>query len=223
MRRTAAIVVVAAGLSLAGCGGDDDNDAVNIPGVVTARLEPAETCPGADSAEDPADDSTGPFSDLRRLELRVTRAGVCVRWTTEAQAVVGTTLYVELRGPFLKTASGALVSHNWGFEVELSEDGAEATYGLAELGSDAPNVLDARVGQSGTTVSTFVPRSELDRAPANMPDRPPFPDGALIVGARVADDAWPDDPESKAAYVGGELCGPPCPEAERLYRMPQPG
>jgi len=230
MRCKAMLGALGTGLLLTGCG--EDNDGGNVPVSVTAQLEPAQSCEGAGSAEDPAGDSTsGPFRDLRRLDLRVTQAGVCVRWTTDAQAVVGTRFFLDIRGPFEKTPGGAVVSHGYGFYVDLTKEGAEVTFGLADPVADTPNVLDARVGQSGETVSAFVPRRELDRPPANMPDRPPFPDGdEFIIEARVLQagpediaDSWPDDPSSQAAYVNGHICGPPCSEPERLFRIPQPG
>jgi hypothetical protein len=89
---------------------------------------------------------------------------------------------------------------------------------LADAVNDTPNVLDARVGQSGETISAFVPRSELDRPPANTPERPPFPYDTLMVEARVSEelggiaDSWPDEPGSQASYVDGQLCPPPCPQ-----------
>lgn len=230
MRSGAATAVVAAGLVLAGCGNDDDNDGIDVPGAVIAGLESADSCRGADSADDPAGDSTAPFRDLRRVELRITQAGVCVRWTTDAQALVGTTFSLGMHGPFQKTPGGAVVSHGYSFDVELTKDGAEVTSGLADPVDNTPNVLDAQVGQSGHTVSTFVPRKELDRPPGNVPDRPPFPGDPIIVEVRVLEgvderiaDAWPDDPESQAAYVDGKICGPPCSEPAGLFQIPQPG
>jgi hypothetical protein len=232
MRSRGVLGALVAGLLLTGCGdsGDDGGqDGVDIPFAPIAKLEDAETCVGASSAEDPRGDSDSPVRDLVRLELRSTRAGLCVRWTTDAQALVGTKLFLGARGPSQKTPAGSVVSYGYGFFVELTPDGAEVTFGLADPVNDTPNVLDARVGQSGRTVSAFVPRRELDRPPANMPDRPPFPYEEFIVESRVLDatediaDSWPDDPESQAAYVAGKLCGPPCTEAPRLFEIPKPG
>ena len=207
--------------------GDSSGDGVGLPLQPTAELEPAEPCPGASTAEDEAGDSTQPSWDLRRLELSATDAGLCVRWTTDGPAFVGTTFFLGAHGPWQQTPSGGSVSHGYGFNVELVEEGAEVTFGLADVVNDTPNVLSGRVGQSGNTVSTFVPRSELDRSPANMPDRPPFPYDAFIVEARVLDategiaDSWPQEPSRQAGYVDGEFCGPPCSESS-LFGVPQP-
>jgi hypothetical protein len=228
MRRNALLGTLTTGLLLAACGGEDD-DGVDIPLAQTAGLEPAEVCQGASSSEDPAGDSTGPTRDLVRFEMHASQEGVCVRWTTDTQALVGTKLVLVIHGPWQTTASGGSVSHGYGFDVALTEDGAEVSYGLGDLASNTPNVLDARVGQTGDTVSAFVPRSELDRPPANMPDRPPFPyDGTLTVEARVSDavtedivDSWPDDPGTEAAYVNGQLCPPPCMDPA-VTTPPQP-
>jgi hypothetical protein len=66
----------------------------------------------------------------------------------------------------------------------------------------------------------FVARAELDRPPANMPDRLRFPYRAFGFEARVLSapdsngnrrvDFWPQERAGSAAYINGRLCPPPC-------------
>jgi hypothetical protein len=111
--------------------------------------------------------------------------------------------------------------HGHGFSVELRRDGGRVTYGLDRLGSDESRVLRARVRGSGRVVSVFVPRAELDRPPANVPDRPPFPyrgfsfEARVITppdrnGAQVADFLPDEDVSGDHALIDGRLCPAPC-------------
>ena len=147
-----------------------------------AGMRPAETCPGAIHVTDAKNDTRswtlppppGPTviprsADLLRVELRATSAGVCVRWTTAAPAPTGTTFEFTARGPWIREASGAQVSHGYGFYLDLTKNGARATFGLARVGSAAPHVLRVRAGQTGSVVSTFL-RKEWFTPPANQRD-----------------------------------------------------
>jgi hypothetical protein len=199
----------------------------------TAGRRPAERCAGAISVADAKNDTrswtqpaplgravTPPSADLRRFELRATAAGVCVRWTTAAPAPPGTDLVFIARGPYVREPGGAKVAHGYGLDLELRRNGARATYGLDRLGSDAPRVLRVRVGHTGSVVSVFIRKTELDRPPANVPDRPPFPYRAFSFEARILSapdsggnrrvDFWPQERAGTAAYIDGRLCAVPC-------------
>jgi hypothetical protein len=112
------------------------------------------------------------------------------------------------------------VAYAYGYKVELREHGGVATYGLDRLGSNQPRVLGALVTWAGNVASVFVARSELDRPPANMLDRPPFPYRKFGFQARVitpADrdglesiDFAPNERAGDAGYVDGRLCTAPC-------------
>jgi hypothetical protein len=196
---------------------------------------PAEHCAGAITVTDAKNDTRSwtlpappgravipPSADLRRFELRATASGVCVRWTTAAPAPPGTVLVFSAHGPPIQQPGGATVSHGYGFELELRKNGARATFGLDRLDSSAPRVLRVRVGRTGSFVSAFVRKTELDRPPANMTDRPPFPYRAFSFEARVLSvpdargnrraDFWPQERVrvALAAYINGRLCAPPC-------------
>jgi hypothetical protein len=193
---------------------------------------PAERCAGAISVADAKNDTRiwmqptppgraviPPSADLRRFELRATAAGVCVRWTTAAPAPPGTDLVFVAHGPYIREPGGAQVAHAYGFDLELRRNGARATFGLDRLGNDAPRVLRVRVGRTGSVVSVFIRKTELDRPPANMPDRPPFPYRAFSFEARVISapdsggrrvDFWPQERAGTAAYIDGRLCAAPC-------------
>jgi hypothetical protein len=67
----------------------------------------------------------------------------------------------------------------------------------------------------------FVPRAELDRAPANMPSRPPFPyrgfgfEARVITppdanGAQVGDDLPDPSVGGDYGWIDGRLCRAPC-------------
>lgn len=203
------------------------------PRGATSSWRPAERCAGAIAVADARNDTRSwtvpappgsavvPSSaDLRRFELRATAAGVCVRWTTGARAPAGTALVFTAHGPYIRHPGGGAVAHGYGLELELREKGARATFGLDRLGSRAPRVLRVRVGRTGSVVSVFVPRAELDRPPANVPDRPPFPYRAFTFGARVLSprdaagnrrvDFWPQERSGSAASIDGRLCAVPC-------------
>jgi hypothetical protein len=187
-------------------------------------LAPAEQCRGGIRVGDPAGDSTGrtypggrevsssPAADLRRFELRADVKGVCARWTTGAPAKAGATFTLVAHGPFGRSPGGAGIAFGHGFEVELGKDDARVTYGR--------QVLRGRVGQSGRVVSVVLPRAELDRPPANAPDRPAFPYRTFTFEARVAlsgerspaqgEDLWPQGRSGPAAYINGRLCAAPC-------------
>lgn len=170
--------------------------------------------------EPPGRPPTSPSADLVGFEIRAGRDGVCARWTTAAPAPSGTELELVAHGPPQGSPSGGYESHGHGFNAKLTSDGARVTYGLDRLSSRAPRRLWAHVSRAGRTVSVFVPRRELDRPPANMPDRPPFPYGAFAFEARVISppdtrggrdaDFWPQEGDGRAGFVGGNLCAPPC-------------
>jgi hypothetical protein len=161
-----------------------------------------------------------PSGDLRRFDLRSTRAGVCARFTVAGAFRVGTELDLVAHAPWKRFANGAAVAYAYGYKVELRERGGVATYGLDRLGSDRPRVLRALVTWAGNVASVFVARSELDRPPANMPDRPPFPYRKFGFQARVITPAGRDGSQSidfapnertgDAGYVDGRLCTAPC-------------
>jgi hypothetical protein len=199
----------------------------------TAGWRPAERCAGTITVADAKNDTRSwtvpppagravirPSADLRRFDLRATAAGVCVRWTTAAPAPPGTELVFVAHGPYAREPGGAQVAHGYGFDLELRKNGARATFGLDRLGSRAPRVLRVRVGRTGSVVSVFVRKTELDRPPANMPDRPRFPYRAFSFEARVLSapdsrgnrraDYWPQEGSGTAAYIKGRLCAVPC-------------
>jgi hypothetical protein len=131
-------------------------------------------------------------------------------------------LIFSAHGPLIRQPGGSIVSHGYGFELELRKNGARATFGLDRLDSRAPRVLRVRVGRTGSVVSAFVQKAELDRPPANMPDRPPFPYRTFSFVAQVLSvpdargnrraDFWPQERVqlALAAYINGRLCAPPC-------------
>jgi hypothetical protein len=199
----------------------------------TAGWRPAERCAGAITVADAKNDTRSwttpappgravipPSADLRRFDLRATAAGVCVRWRTAAPAPPGTELVLVAHSPYVREPGGALVAYAYGFDLELRKNGARATFGLDRLGSNAPRVLRVRVGGTGSVVSAFIRKSELDRPPANMPDRPRFPYRAFSFEARVLSapdshgnrraDFWPQEGSGSAAYIDGRLCAVPC-------------
>jgi hypothetical protein len=217
-------IAAAATVTLAACGGAPE-----------AGWRAAEPCGGAITVLDAENDTRSwtvpappgravvpPAADLRRLSLGATAAGVCVRWTTAAPAPPGTTMEFIARGPFVRDSGGGGSASAYGIELELRENSARATFGLDRLGSHEPRELRVRVGHTGSVVSVFVPRSELDRPPANMRHRPPFPYRAFTFEARVlsppdADDHrrvdfWPQERSGPAVYIEGRLCAAPCPD-----------
>jgi hypothetical protein len=201
--------------------------------ATVAGWHPAERCAGAISVADAKNDTRSwtlptppgravipPSADLRRFDLRATSTGVCVRWATAAPAPTGTVLVFSAHSPFVRQPGGGSVAYGYGFELELRKSNARATFGLDRVGSSVPRVLRARVGRTGTVVSVFVRKAELDRPPANMPDRPRFPYHAFSFEARVLSapdssgnrrvDFWPQERTGAAAYIKGRLCAPPC-------------
>jgi hypothetical protein len=200
--------------------------------VGTAKgLAPAERCAGAFAVADPGHDgrswvvpprlpeSNPRYGDLRKLELRATAAGVCVRWTTAAPAPPGATFVFGAGGPFVSEGK-ARVAAGYGFDLQLRRSGAVATYGLDRLNSNARRILHVRAGQTGSVVSAFVPIAELNRPPANQPNRPPFPYRTFTFEARVLTapdrrgnmrvDFWPQEShiQTVAADIKGRLCFP---------------
>ena len=74
-------------------------------------------------------------------------------------------------------------------------------------------------------MSVFVPRAELDRPPANMPDRPAFPyrgfsfEARVISapdgnGAQVADFLPQENSGGDHALINGRLCPAPCAQLQ---------
>lgn len=200
-----------------------------------AGLRAAENCPGAVQARDAKHDTRswslpalpGPpvipqSADLIRFELRATSAGVCVRWTTAAAAPVGTTFVFAAHGPWVREAGGAQVERGYGFDLDLTKNGAVATFGLARLGSTTPHVLRVRAGQTGSVVSAFF-RKEWLTPPANQRDGWIYIYRAFSFEARVLNrpdasgnrrvDFFPEEGPGElpiAGYINGTLCGPPC-------------
>lgn len=203
-------------------------------GIATlAAWRPAERCAGGISVTDAKNDTRSwtlpappgravipPSADLRRFKIHSTSAGVCVRWTTAAPAPAGTDLVFVAHGPFVRTSGGGSQAYAYGFDLKLRRNGARATFGLDHLGSNAPRVLRVRVGRTGSVVSAFVRKAELDRAPANMPGRPRFPYRAFAFGAQVLSvpdsrggrrvDFYPQEGAGAAADIKGRLCAAPC-------------
>lgn len=147
---------------------------------------------------------------------------LCASFTTARPLPPGGGVDLVIHGPPQDEPSGATVQYGYGFQAELTADGTHVTYGLDRLGSHAPRRLRAAIGRGGNTISVSVPRTELDRAPANMPGRPPFPHRRFLfeararsapnaIGGQVADFA-PNEDEGKAGYVRGKLCAAPCAE-----------
>ncbi len=202
--------------------------------ATVASWRPGERCAGAITVADAKNDTRSwtlpappgravipPSADLRRFDLRATAAGICARWTTAAPAPPGTVLVITAHSPFVHQPGGGAVAYAYGVNLELRKNDAQATFGLDRLGSPAPRVLRVRVGRTGSVVSVFVPRAELDRPPANMADRPRFPYRAFSFEARVLSapdasgnrraDFWPQERSTGlAAYINGRLCAPPC-------------
>ncbi len=200
-----------------------------------AGMRPAENCPGAVHVRDAKNDTRSwtlppppgvaviPRSaDLLRFDLRATRDGVCVRWTTAALAPAGTTFLYSAHGPWTREPGGAQVSRGYGFYLDLGPNGARATLGLARLGSTAPHVLRVRAGQTGSVVSAFL-RKEWLTPPANMRDGWVYVYRAFSFEARVLSqpdargnrrvDFLPEEGPGEipiAGYINGALCGPPC-------------
>jgi hypothetical protein len=233
------IVVAASGLvllaALAGAAFASARGSGNARPGAGAGMRPAETCPGAIHVTDAKNDTRswtlppppGPrviprSADLLRFELRATSAGVCVRWTTAAPAPTGTTFGFTARGPWIREASGAQVTHGYGFYLDLTKNGARATFGLARVGSTAPHVLRVRAGQTGSVVSTFL-RKEWLTPPANQRDGWLYVYRAFSFEARVLSrpdasgnrrvDFFPEEGPGEipiAGYINGALCVPPC-------------
>lgn len=207
-----------------------------IVGENRADGRTAERCKGAIRLHDPRNDTrswvqpeppgrppTPPAADLRRFELRADRHRVCVRWALAAPAPPGTTLVFFGRGPARRRPGGGAVIDQYGFEVALLAAGARVTYATDPNSAPIPR---ARVRRSGATILAVVGRSELDGAPADMRDRPPFPFRSFVVETRVITprdrrggqdvDFWPQQSAGQAAYIRGRLCGPPCKD-RRLW------
>jgi hypothetical protein len=200
-----------------------------------AGMRPAETCPGAIHVTDAKNDTRSwtippppapavipQSADLLRFDLRATRAGVCVRWTTAAPAPAGTTFSFVAHGPSIRKASGAQVANGYGFYLDLTKNGARATFGLARVDSTAPHVLRVRAGQTGSVVSAFL-RKEWLTPPANQRYGWVYVYRAFSFEARVLSrpdasgnrrvDFFPQEGPGEvqiAGYINGALCGPPC-------------
>lgn len=203
--------------------------------AAAGRLQPAEACAGAARVADARNDtrswtipaSPGPTvvpasADLLGFEVRATRAGVCVRWTTAAPAPPGTTFVFLAHGPWVREPNGAQIEPGYGFELELGKNSARATMGLARLGSTAPHVLRVRAGRTASVVSAFL-RKEWLRPPANMTDGWAYVYRAFSFEVRVLSppdsngdrrvDFLPREGPGEvviAGYLNGALCAPPC-------------
>jgi hypothetical protein len=225
------LVTCIAALLLVGCGSEQGEERRGAPHV-GGRQSSSEPCEASVAVEDGARDARPwnsvraaepqpPWGDLRRFEISADQTGVCARWTTAAPARDGTELVLDAHGPLITFASGAVISHGHGFSLELKGDGGRVTFGLDRPGSEAPRVLRARVYRRGRSVSAFVPRAELDRPPANVPDRPPFPyrgfsfEARVITppdedGAQVVDFQPGPEVQGDHGLINGRLCRAPC-------------
>ena len=192
-----------------------------------SHVGPSETCVGvgAIAVRDMANDTrswvipphppeANPlYGDLRAFALRATGAGVCVRWTTAAPAPPGATFVFVARGPYIRGTS-----EGYGINLQLRKTGAVATYGLDRQDSRTPRIVEVRVGQTGSVVSAFIPLAQLNRPPANNPNRPPFPWKGFTFEARVLTapdprgnirvDVWPQ--EAHLVLVAGDINGRLC-------------
>ena len=231
MRRSITVIAAAVPLCLlVNAGVSVVADRTSPPGV---RLGPAERCPAALSVVDAKNDTRSwltpappgleiPASaDLRRLEVLATASGVCVRWITAAPAPSGTILVFFALGPIIRLPGGGGLHPGYGVNLELREKSAFATFGLDRTGRETKrNVLRVRAGRTGSVVSVFIPRAELDRPTDNFGNHPPFPHRAFTFEARVLGppdfddhrgaDFWPQERAGEAGYINGHLCGPPC-------------
>lgn len=203
--------------------------------AATSSMPHADSCSGAVRVADRKNDTRswtlpappGPAvvprsADLVRFELRATKDGVCVRWTTAAPAPAGTTFLFSAHGPWTREPGGAQLSRGYGFYLDLGRNGARATFGLARLGSTAPHVFRVRAGQTGSVVSAFFRREWLT-PPANQRDAWVYVYRVFSFEARVLSrpdargnrrvDFLPEEGPGElpiAGYINGTLCGPPC-------------
>lgn len=122
---------------------------------------------------------TAPSGDMQRFELGAGADGVCARWTVAAPPPDGSQLVLGMWAPPQRSASGAITSFGYGYAATLTPTGAVLAYGRDRRGSNAPRLLRGRILRNGRVVTILVPRSELDRAPANAPRRPAFPFSSL--------------------------------------------
>lgn len=134
--------------------------------------------------------------DLRRFEIGSGSDGVCARWTLAAAPPAGTQLVVLMRAPPVRSPGGATISWAYGWSASLTPTGATLTYGLDRLDSRAPRVLRGRILRTGRIVTIYVPRSELDRPPANMTGRPRFPFRRFTYEARALSPLTQDGAQS---------------------------
>jgi hypothetical protein len=220
------LLAAAVGSAVALAGGSSHSRLAAVAG-----WRPAERCAGGISVKDAKNDTRSwtvpappgqpvipPSADLRRVELRATKAGICVRWTTAAPAPPDTTLVFIAQGPPFREPGGAQVTRGYGFQLDLRTNGAQATFGLERLGSSAPHVMRVRVGRTGSVVSAFL-RKEWLRPPANMAAHWAYVYRVFSFEARVLSvpdrsgnrrvDFWPQE-GGFAAYINGHLCAPNC-------------
>lgn len=169
-----------------------------------------------------------PSGDLRLFEIRASQEGVCARWTLAAPPPPGTELQLGLHSVSTREVDGLRLRYGHGYGYRAVIDGVggvRITGRLARLGSPDPQVIRGRIAQSGSTLSIFLPRTELDRRAANdRSDKPPFPYGRFTFEARVITpvgaaaeqyvDFAPDERAGEAALIGGRLCPAPCRRVE---------
>jgi hypothetical protein len=165
----------------------------------------------------PADRRPAPPSDdLRRLGVHVDASGLCVTFTTGAPLADHSELSFVARGPMIRQASGAITASAYGVLATLRDGGMAMHYGLD---GQHPNQVHGRWSRDGNELSIAVPRSELDRAPTNMTDRPPFPLDGFTFEARVTSpfttrgqetDSLPEERTGALGIVGGQVCPAPC-------------
>lgn len=134
----------------------------------------------------PADRKPAPPSgDLTQLAVGATSSGLCVSFTTAAPIESRSELSFIARGPFIQGAGGGMTAFGYGFQALVGPEHTTLTYGLAAGGGRRPNVVKGQVDRGGNVVTIRVAKRELDRAPGNMPGRPPFPFRQFTLEARV--------------------------------------
>jgi hypothetical protein len=186
-------------------------------------------CQVEHSFDDPARDSRSwilpaptnrrpapPSDDLRQLGLRVDASGLCVKFTTGAPLADRSELSFVARGPMVQQPGGAMTVSGYGVLATLRDGGLAMYYGLD---GRRPNQVRGSWSRDGDNLSISLPRSELDRAPTNMGNRPPFPLDGFTFEARVTSpfaagvqeaDFLPEERGGALGIVDGHVCAAPC-------------
>jgi len=160
-----------------------------------------------------------PSGDLRRLSVAADAHGVCVSFTTGAPMPPGSEISFVARGPFVGPPGGGKTAHAYGYIGAVREETVELSYGRARSGS-GPHLVRGQTSRSGSTITIFVTRAELDRSPGNMLGRPPFPFRRFTFEAKVITPVGPGPtqeadflPQERGESVGiveGQRCPQPC-------------